>query len=117
MEMLEELLKKKKKIITILYKLAIKFKNIIISNNARSLVSYIERREKMQNELKLVDSEIDKLFLINKKNVQNIGNIIIEINSLLNELIKIEKENEILLNQTMELITGNYINNYKKFNK
>ncbi|GEM_PF-5030976 len=116
METLEGLLIKKKKVITILYKLAIRFKNTIMSNNAKSLVSYIERREKMQNELNLINSAIEKIFLITKKDVGNIGKII-EINLLLNELIKIEKENEILLNQTLELITGSYINNYKKFKK
>ncbi len=113
----EKLLERKIKIIRILYKLALKFKKVILKSDPEITGFYISRREKILNELNRIDAELEKLFLINKKNMKNMENLIIKINLLYGELIKIEKENEILLNKTLESKKGNYIEIYKKFNK
>lgn len=116
--MLEELLEKKKKILGILYKLALKFKKILfVSDFNNNIVNYINRRERILNELNRIDTELERAFLINKKNKGNYANTIKELNLLLNDLIQIEKENEIMLDKMLELKSGKYIDNYKKFNK
>ncbi len=46
---------------------------------------------------------------------ENAKEIIKNINSSLNELIKLEKENELLISQAGESISGKYIDSYKTY--
>lgn len=48
---------------------------------------------------------------------ENAKQIIKNINSSLNDLIKLEKENEVLISQAGESISGKYIDSYKIYKK
>lgn len=117
METLDILLEKKTKAVNLIVKI-VKKQNEALKNFKLEKVVFLNlRKEKILGLMKSIDIEMERFLLTKKKYPKNTKDLIKNINSIFNELINIEKENEILLNNIIALKKGDYINNYKKYAK
>jgi hypothetical protein len=76
---------------------------------------HLERKEKLLSELAETDALIAALPADKKNEIPK--EIVVNINSLLNDLIKTEKEIESMVSSKIEHLKGNYVNAYKKLDK
>ncbi len=114
---IEELLIKKGKIIATMYKLTIKQNYCLKKGDTRKVLLYDKRKTDL---LKLLATIEDRLLNSSSKNqshLENAENIVKNINLLFNDLIKAEKENEILVSQYIDMYSGRHIDEYKKINR
>ena len=75
----------------------------------------LRRKENLISEI----SETDRLikYTATEKKAEIPEKTIVNINSLLNDLIKAEKENESIISSKLEHFKGNHVNAYKKLDK
>jgi len=114
---LDETLIKKAKVISLLYKLTIKQNSFLLKNNPKKALFIDDKKDKLLKLLTEIETSISKNLIQGRKYSKNAENTIKNINLLFDDLIKAEKENEILVSQYLNLYTGKHVNEYNKIKK
>ena len=110
-----ELLDKKRHIIeAVLFKTS-EQNRLIILKEFKEAAEIDAVKENLINELIRVDAGISEIKTINAETSEKAKDRIQNINSSLNHLIKLEKENETLLDQANISFSGEYIQAYKTY--
>jgi len=113
----EELLIKKGKIIATVYKLTIKQNDCLKKGDTKKVLLYDKRKTALLKLLVTIESSILNSSSKNQRYLENAGNIVKNINLLFNDLIKAEKENEILVSQYVDMYSGKHIDEYKRIKR
>jgi hypothetical protein len=112
---IETLLEIKKACLNKVYLLALEENVLVKAKEFGKILDIDLKKNEAIKGLLDMDKEILKYTGDNPATTENVQLIIENINSSLNDLIKLEKENELLLGQTADFFSGNYINAYKTY--
>ena len=111
----EVLLEKKRGLVADAAALSAEENKLIKSKNFEKARTVDAEKGAVINRLALADRELAIAVKPGAVISENAKEIIKNINSSLNELIKLEKENEQLISQAGESISGKYIESYKTY--
>jgi hypothetical protein len=114
-EGLLELLDKKCMIIEAVSRKINEQNRLILSNQFSDMAGIDAAKEELIKELLMTDNRISALKTIDRETSEKAKDKIQNINSSLNYLIKLEKENETLLERANTSFSGEYIKAYKTY--
>lgn len=112
-EEIRSVFERKELILKSMIETSLKIKSNMIGSIDASL--HIGRKEQLLSELAETDALIAALPADKKNEIPK--EIVVNINSLLFDLIKTEKEIESMVSSKIEHLKGNYVNAYKKLDK
>jgi hypothetical protein len=110
-----ELLDKKSQIIEAVSQKTNEQNRLILSNQFSNMAEIDAAKEDLIKELLITDNMISALKTIDRETSEKARDKMQKINSSLNYLIKLEKENETLLEQANRSFSGEYIKAYKTY--